>query len=285
MPSAPVICTWISLKEALERFSSNVSGTQGAAHIKPLHWYVSCRLVIEGGFHPDDIVPRPPFVVHTMGGRMLLDFDPVMGGKGERTILGGLKTKIVDVVVTKNGIGPVVAVSMKGTIGAFRNLTNRMEEAVGDCTNLHIAYPALVYGFFQVIRANCEGAGIPPNDVAIRSSGEITEAITRYHDILARLAGRNDIRSDATKYEAVALALVKPGPREAGDILRNFPGSDSPLLLDGFFETLYRQYDLRFVFAAPGLETTTRRLEWDIDSPVVKDPRISEYRPRVTASR
>ena len=78
------------------------------------------------------------------------------GSRGERTILGGLKTKDVDVVVAKHGIGPVMAVSMKGTLNAFRNLTNRMEEAVGDCTNLHISYPALVYGFLQVMRANRE---------------------------------------------------------------------------------------------------------------------------------
>ena len=58
-------------------------------------------------------------------------------------MLGGLKTKDVDVVVSKPGIGPCVAVSIKGTLNAFRNLTNRMEEAVGDCTNLHISYPNL----------------------------------------------------------------------------------------------------------------------------------------------
>ena len=44
-------------------------------------------------------------------------------------MLGGLKTKDVDVVVSKPGIGPCVAVSIKGTLNAFRNLTNRMEEA------------------------------------------------------------------------------------------------------------------------------------------------------------
>ena len=56
--------------------------------------------------------------------------------------------------MTKEGIGPVLAVSCKGAIGAFRNLTNRMEEAVGDCTNLHIAYPPLVCGYLFVMRAN-----------------------------------------------------------------------------------------------------------------------------------
>ncbi len=213
MPSGPATCEWIDLRDALARFATSTSGTQGAAHIKPLHWYVACRLVVEGGFRPDDITPRPPLVVRAAGRRLMLDCDQSAARGGERTILGGLKTKVVDVVVTKNGIGPVIAVSMKGTIGAFRNLTNRMEEAVGDCTNLHISYPALVYGFFQVIRANREGQGVPKNDVAMRADGGVTEAISRYHDVLARLAGRNDVRDDATKYEAVALALVSSDPQ------------------------------------------------------------------------
>ena len=282
MPSGPAPCEWISLSDALARFALTTSGTQGAAHIKPLHWYVACRLVIEGGFHPDDITPRPPFVVRPAGRRLMIECDPNAARGGERTILGGLKTKVVDVVVTKSGIGPVIAVSMKGTIGAFRNLTNRMEEAVGDCTNLHISYPALVYGFFQVMRASREGEGVGKNDVAIRADGGVTEAISRYHDVLARLAGRDDVRDDATKYEAVALALINPDPPDVGGIVRTFPRSDSPLLVDMFFDKLYRQYDQRFVFAAPGLETTTRRLEWDADSPAVHDTRITEYQPRVT---
>lgn len=56
--------------------------------------------------------------------------------------------------MTKDGIGPCIAVSMKGSLNAFRDLTNRLEEAVGDCTNIHIAYPALVYGFMHVGHAN-----------------------------------------------------------------------------------------------------------------------------------
>jgi hypothetical protein len=95
----------------------------------------------------------------------------------------------VDVVVTKPHVGPVVAVSMKGTLGAFRNLTNRMEEAIGDCTNLHISYPALVYGFFQVLRATKAGPDVAPNDVCVLPNGSVGEAIFRYHDVLARLEG------------------------------------------------------------------------------------------------
>lgn len=120
MARTPIKCQWISLREALTAFAENVSGHQGSAHIMPLHWYVACRMVVEGGFHPEDITPRPPFTVTNRGGRHFLEHNPEAGSSGERTILGGLKTKDLDVVVTRNGIGPVIAVSMKGTLNAFR---------------------------------------------------------------------------------------------------------------------------------------------------------------------
>src|SRR5207244_2557647 len=148
------VCQWVDLHHALHHFSTYAGQTQSQQHIKPLHWYVACRLVLEGGFYPDEIVPHPPFTVAQRGNHFLVQFDPSKAAGGERTVLGGLKTKDVDVVVTKNGLGPVMAVSCKGAVGAFRNLTNRMEEAVGDCTNLHITYPAMVAGYLFVLRAN-----------------------------------------------------------------------------------------------------------------------------------
>jgi len=275
-----VKCDWASLKEALRTFVSCRTGTQSASHIKPLHWYVACRLVIEGGFRPDDITPRPPLKMKKESGKLILDYDSASGGEGERTLLGGLKTKAVDVVVTKEGIGPVLAVSLKGTLNAFRNLTNRMEEAVGDCTNIHLAYPALVYGFLQVMRATREEKGIPSNDIAISRDGRIVDTIRRYHDVIARLADRKDVRADPTKYEAIALCLVRADKRKAGDLLQGFPERESPLKFEDFFSKLYVQYDQRFVYAAPALEPITRRLVWDARSPIFDDPRL-DYQPRV----
>ena len=154
-------CQWTNEAEALAAFAEFTGKTQSASHIKPLHWYVACRLVLEGGFDPADITPRPPFRVQRRSGTPpILHFDATVAGGGERTVLGGLKTKNVDVVVTRDGIGPVLAVSCKGVTGAFRNLTNRMEETIGECTNLHITYPALVLGYLVLLRANriVEGA-------------------------------------------------------------------------------------------------------------------------------
>ena len=134
----PRTCQWVNLSRALEHFAAYDGPTQSQQHIRPLHWYVTCRLVLEGGFHPDELKPRPPFTVARRRGRYVLHFDPTAATGGEATVLGGLKTKNVDVVINKDGLGPVLAVSCKGMTGAFRNLTNRMEETIGECTNLHI---------------------------------------------------------------------------------------------------------------------------------------------------
>jgi hypothetical protein len=261
------ICEWLTLKNALTSFVLAQPSHQSARHIRRVHWYVACRLVIEGGFNPDDITPRPPFGVEKRrhNGRIhaVLHFDPALGGSGERAVLGGLKTKNVDVVVSLDGIGPCVAVSVKGTLNAFRNLTNRLEEAVGDCTNIHIAYPALVYGFLHLIRANAEGpipgngrsflkndtgATILPADIAIWANGDIDTSIMRYHDAIARLAGRRDMRDDITRYESVGLLMVSPEADTLGDTVTAYPPNTSPLHFDRFFDTIYQQYDLRFVY-------------------------------------
>ena len=284
MSSDPGRCEWINLRDALSVFVRNLTGHQGQGHIRPLHYYVASRLVVEGGFDPDCIVPRPPFIVESRGSKRILLHEPTSGRSGERTVLGGLKTKAVDVVVTRDGVGPVIAVSMKGTLGAFRNLTNRMEEAIGDCTNLHISYPALVYGFLQVLRGTREGPGIAPNDVCLAADGKPVDSITRYHNVLARLEGRKDLRNETTKYEAVALALVIADGTEQGTLSTVFPPLGSPLALSGFFAKLYQAYDLRYVYAAPKLESVTSRMVWDETSPALRARAFSEYQPRIGPS-
>ena len=47
-------CEWVSLRAALAHFVTFRGSTQSQRHIKPLHWYVACRLVVEGGFDPDE---------------------------------------------------------------------------------------------------------------------------------------------------------------------------------------------------------------------------------------
>lgn len=283
MAETPVV-QLVGLKQALRTYVGAIE-TQSAKHIKPLHWYIAARLVIEGGFHPDEVTPRPPIRVEVVGRggeqRRLLHHDPAAGRAGEHTILGGVKTKQVDVTVTKHGIGPCVAVSVKGTVGAFRNLTNRMEEAIGDCTNLHISYPNLVYGFLHVMRATAPGPGVAANDVAVTADGQVVASIRRYHDAMAELTGRRGVRNDYTRYEAVALALVSPSGDAIGEVLPSYPADSSRLLLTAFFESLYRVYDHRFVFAAPDLKRVTRRHEWDAASPLFATATELGLTPRI----
>ena len=55
MPPRPEnVCQWVDQKIALATFATYKGATQSQAHIKPLHWYVACRLVVEGGFRPRD---------------------------------------------------------------------------------------------------------------------------------------------------------------------------------------------------------------------------------------
>ena len=298
------VCIWTTQADALAAFGEFAGKTQSANHIKPLHWYVACRLVIEGGFDPDDITPRPPFRVQPRSGKApLLHFDPALGKGGERTILGGLKTKNVDVVVTREGIGPVLAVSCKGVTGAFRNLTNRMEETIGECTNLHITYPALVLGYLVLLRANrlAEAAldhaaevregdeevvpkkELAANDIAIAQGGGPVASIIRFHNALRELVGRRGIRNDVSRYEAIGFGLVEmEGARKSG-LLTSFPEADSPLNLAGFFDTLYLRYDERFVTSAPDLASKTRRLEWDPASTALQIDRL-DYEARAADS-
>jgi len=305
-------CRWINGPQAFREFATHEGKTQSARHIKPLHWYIACRLVIEGGFRPDDITPHPPFRVEekkTRKGRLrnILHYDPEKGGSGEQVILGGLKTKNVDVVVNKQPVGPVLAVSCKGVTKAFRNLTNRMEETIGECTNLHITYPAMVIGYFAVLRANRtiedaleapdldeEDTATEPedtapepdvpelpasaksvermkaNDIAILEDGSVAEGIVRFHAALREMTARRGLRDEISRYEAMTMALIEPQGANAGSVLPIFPPKDCPLHLSDFFSTLYQRYEERFVYGAPLLADrgVTTRLEWDLESPV-----------------
>lgn len=278
----------IDAQSAFSAFAFPSSRVQSSDHIRKLHWYTACRLVIEGGFRPELITPRPPFRVERRSGRNILHHDPSAAKGGERTVLGGLKTKKIDVTVMVPGVGPAMAISLKGSHNAFRNLTNRMEEAAGDCTNLHMSYPALVYGFWHVLRAN-EESDVSPfahfklkndrydvADVAILADGSLSEGVARYALALERLSDREDLRDHPSRYEACGLTLVscRGGPAGCG-VHGAYPLSTGVLEFNRMFRRLFDVYDTRFVFQAPSLARTTQRLHWDPDSPCLVDTVLS----------
>ena len=241
--------------------------------------------MLEGGFHPDELTPRPPLRVEMAGNRRRLAYDPEAATVSEATILGGLKTKDVDIVAVKEGIGPVLAVSCKGMTGAVRNLTNRLEETIGECTNIHIAYPTLVFGYLFLIRANREGAQVARADVVLDREGRPVEGVVRFHQALSAMTGRLGLRNDASRYEAIAMSLVEVSPDRVGALTPDFPPGNSPIHFDRFFRTMYERYDERYVVSAPSLAKRTRRSEWTPDSPAFETPpfRTLDYGSRIRA--
>ena len=115
------------------------------------------------------------------------------------------------------------------------------------------------------------------DDVAIAEDEQPIEAIVRFHAALRELTGRDGIRADPSRYEAISLALVDMRAGRAGRMLPSFPHFDSPSRLDRFFKALYRHYDERNVISAPNLAARNRRLEWSPDSPAFE----SDARPEL----
>ena len=256
---------FLHFRNALRVFAS-ADSHQSQEHIKPTHRYTAIRLVVEGGFLPEEVFPHPPLLANSIGAHLSLEYAPSAETSGELTVFGGMKTKQIDVVVLKSGIGPVVAISVKGTFRAYRNLVNRMEEAIGDSTNLHVMYPGLVYGFLSLLRANREEHGYSRNDVGITRDGTISPQIRRYWSALSEMTGRRFVRNDFTRYESVASALVENNPDLLGAISEEFPPADSLLRVEHFFKRLFEVYDLRFPFRADHL-IAPRRVAWRRDSP------------------
>ena len=113
------------------------------------------------------------------------------------------------------------------------------------------------------------------------------ESIVRFHSALGALTGRSGIREEASRYEAISLALIDTRDGAVGHPLPEYPPPDSPLRLEHFFETLYRRYDERYVYSAPDLKPKTRRLEWSPDSPALESDvsMTLEYEARFTGGQ
>ena len=89
-----------------------------------------------------------------------------------------------------------------------------------------------------------------------------------------------------SRYEAISLTLASTRPEEVGEILHEFPDPGSALRFERFFGTLYRQYDERFVYAAPDLKKVTARKEWARASAAFSATALTDmdYEPRSAES-
>jgi hypothetical protein len=188
-----------TLEQALLAFCGTAK-TQSGQHIKPFHAHCSNRLVIEGGFLPEWVRPCPPLASKPgANNRYSLSYSKACEDSSEHSVLGGMKYKSIDVTAVIPGIGPALGISAKSTGNAFRNLTNRMEEAPGDCANIHMMYPGFVFGFLHLIKFAKVTEVKTPNDASFDAEGNPLDSIVRYHNALSALTGRTTI-SDAPRY-------------------------------------------------------------------------------------
>jgi hypothetical protein len=240
----------MSLVAGVKNLCADVK-TQSQEHIRPVHSYCAARLVLEGGFPPEWVLPAQPFSSKRIT-NSLYELKPIPESPkiSEHRVLGGIKYKDVDVTVVVPGLGPALGISGKSTGNAFRNLTNRMEEALGECTNVHLMYPGFVFGFLHLLRFSKESEVESIQDASFDKRDMPLPAIRRYYEVLLALAGRNTITDPGMKYEAVGLLIYRCTP--AGPKIWNaYPPKDSPVHFSNFFRRLYDLYDVRFGYPDP----------------------------------
>ncbi len=228
-----------------------VKGTQSSEHIKPINAYCAARLVLEGGIPPEWISPRPPLSGKKINNAVHnIEYSSAVENESEREVLGGIRYKKLDVTAVVNGLGPAMGVSTKSTGNAFRNLTNRMEEAIGECTNIHLMYPGFVFGFLHLIKFSKVSESGSIQDASFGEDDQPLASLTRYHDVLAALSGRALITDPGSRYESVALIVYRCRNGKS-EIWPNYPLPDSPVHFSKFFQRLYDLYDLRFAYPSP----------------------------------
>ncbi len=251
----------VSLGTGLANLCANVK-TQSQEHIRPIHAYCGARLVLEGGFPPEWVFPEQAFSSKKItNGIYELSASPARGRTSEKRVLGGIKYKDIDVTVLVPGLGPALGISAKSTGNAFRNLTNRMEEALGDCTNIHLMYPGFVFGFLHLIRFNKVSDAVSIQDASFDKNNHPLPSIRRYHEVLVALSGRNTITDPGMRYEAVCMLVYRCG-KSSVEIWNEYPQKESPVHFSNFFHRLYNLYDLRFAYPEPNGRNI--RKEWRV---------------------
>lgn len=246
-----------------------VVGTQSSEHIRAINAYCAARFALEGGIPPEWISPRPPLASKRLShATHCIEYSAGSESQAEREVLGGIRYKKIDVTAVVNGLGPAMGVSTKSTGNAFRNLTNRMEEAIGECTNIHLMYPGFVFGFLHLIRFSKLSEVGNIQDASFSEDDKPLPPLTRYHDVLVALSGRAVITEPGSRYESVGLIVYRCRDGRS-EIWPYYPAPDSPVHFSRFFQRLYDLYDLRFAYPNP--DGPNIRKAWKIQGFAVPD--------------
>ncbi len=138
-----------------------------------------------------------------------------------------------------------------------------MEEALGECTNVHLMYPGFVFGFLHLIKF-AKLSEVEKTDASFTEKGDPLPAFRRYHEVLISLSGRSTLTEPGIRYEAVALLAYRCREGKT-EIVKGYPPESSPVHFSKFFQKLYDLYDLRYGYPDP--DGPNIRKEWRIQDP------------------
>jgi hypothetical protein len=170
--------------------------------------------------------------------------------------VGAYLRKNVDIVAIHRTAGPTLAVSIKSlTKGVGKNLTNRVEEYVGEATNLHTRYPMLVFGFLILLelRTKPRTAKDPDITFLLEKGGPKPNPLAlRLLDRVRTFGGRRLLADPPGAYEATSAIFARnwttddsglgPGPPT---IFSALPEPSSDVAIQQFFLQLSEVYQER----------------------------------------
>lgn len=252
-----------TLEEAVRQLCSGKK-IQSGEHIKPLHNYCAARLVVEGGFPPEWVNPRPrwpapeqatlftSFVIQSEGPNV--PSRAYLAGSSIRTLMSPL------------------SFPTSAQLWLFRRRTPEMLSGTsptgwkrlwGECTNIHLMYPGFVFGFLHLIKF-AKLSEVEKTDASFTEKGDPLPAFRRYHEVLISLSGRSTLTEPGIRYEAVALLAYRCREGKT-EIVKGYPPESSPVHFSKFFQKLYDLYDLRYGYPDP--DGPNIRKEWRIQDP------------------
>jgi hypothetical protein len=172
------------------------------------------------------------------------------------TVIGAYLPKTVDLVALHPTAGPTLAISVKSlTRGVTKNLTNRVEEYVGEATNLHTRYPMLVFGFLLVLEIRTVARTQSDPDIMFdERNGELVPRplAVRVMERVRTFGDRRPLTDPVGSYEATTTLFainwtalnsgLGPGPVSFSD---SQPPRWSDLSIERFFMRLSEIYQER----------------------------------------
>jgi hypothetical protein len=173
-----------------------------------------------------------------------------------KRISGAFFDKSVDLVAFHKTAGPTLAVSVKSLAkGVGKNLTNRVEEYVGEATNLHTRYPMLVFGFLILLEARSIPRNATDSDITFENTPTPSDLSATGLRVIERIRAFGNRRSPTDPvgaYEATSAMFVTNWTSENSGfgpgsprIQEKEPAAWDRLAVQNFFLQLSELYQAR----------------------------------------